>query len=261
VKAFLLAAGLGTRLKPLTDTMPKALVPVQGVPMLDRLACALSRGGVTALALNTHHLHESVERHLHARMGLGRFDALPRLPVHLFHEPALLGTGGSLLNAAAFWGDAPLLVWNGDILADVEPVALQAAHEAAPDALATLAVSRRPASSRLLFDAAGTLCGIDSPRRNDRRQVRPAAGALEPLAFHGISVLDSRLRAAMSRRHPGGEAFDLIDALLDAVADGARVQAYDAGERFWGSTGAPQELATLERSLAGRPDLLARWTP
>jgi NDP-sugar pyrophosphorylase family protein len=252
---------LGTRLKPLTDTVPKALVPVRGVPMLDRLAWALSRGGVTALALNTHHLHAAVEGHLHARAGLGHVAGLPGLPVRLFHEPVLLGTGGGLLNAASFWGEAPLLVWNGDILADVDPAVLLAAHGTHPDALATLAVSRRPASSRLLFDADGTLCGIDSPRRNDRRQVRPAAGALAPLAFHGISVLGPGLCAALAQRHPEGGAFDLIDALLEEVAAGGRVHAYDAGERFWGSTGAPGELAALERGLAERPDLLARWSP
>jgi NDP-sugar pyrophosphorylase family protein len=261
VKAFVLAAGLGTRLRPMTGTLPKALVPVCGVPMLDRLALALTRGGVSALALNTHHLAEVTERHLHARGGMGRFAGLPGLPVHLFHEPRLLGTGGALLNAASFWGEAPLLVWNADILADLEPVELMAAHLARPDALATLAVSRRPANSALLFDSAGSLCGIDSRRHNDRRRVRDSAGALEPLAFHGISVLSPRLRAAMTQRHPAGGAFDLIDALLDAVAAGGRVRAYDAGERFWGSTGSPEELEVLERGLAGRPELLARWSP
>ena len=261
MKAFVLAAGRGTRLGPISAQLPKALVPVCEVPMLDRLAAALTRGGVSALALNTHHLSEATERHLHAHEGVGRFAGLPDLAVRLFHEPRLLGTGGALLNAASFWGDAPLLVWNADILADLDPAQLLAAHRAQPEALATLAVSRRPSSSALLFDSAGALCGIDSRRRNDRRRVRDGSGAVEPLAFHGVSVLGPGLRAAMARSHPSGSAFDLIDALLDAAAAGGLVRAYDAGERFWGSTGSPEELEVLERGLAGRPDLLARWSP
>ena len=261
MKAFLLSAGLGTRLAPLTDTVPKALVPVLGVAMLDRLAAALARGGVTEFALNTHHFHEIVERHLHAAQGSGRFAAWPRLPVRLFHEPALLGTGGGLLHAASFWGRDPLLVWNADILADLDPAALLAAHGSLPGPLATLAVSDRPASSRLLFDGAGLLCGIDSPRRNDHRVLRAPSGAVTARAFHGVSVLSGDLLTALARRHAPGSVFDLIDALLEAVAEGGRVRAYDAGTSFWASTGTLMELERLEQGLAGRPELLSRWTP
>ncbi len=269
MRAFLLAAGRGSRLASLTDTVPKALVPVRGVAMLDRLAAALARGGVTEFALNTHHLHEAVERHLCAAQGSGRFAALPQLPVRIFHEPVLLGTGGALLHAAAFWGQAPLLVWNADILADLDPAALLAAHGALSDrtsgtppvTLATLAVSGRPASSRLLFDGEGLLCGIDSPRRNDHRVLRSPHGELSARAFHGVSVLGADFQAALARGHAPGSAFDLIDALLEAVAAGGIVRAYDAGTSFWGSTGTPKELERLERELAERPDPLARWTP
>jgi len=273
VKAFLLAAGLGTRLKPLTDAIPKALVPVRGVRMLERLAAALARGGVTEFALNTHHLSAPVERSLRAHGGCGRFGALPHVPVRLYHEPELLGTGGALLNAAAFWGTAPLLVWNADILADLDPSALLAAlrqaqpvgqgtrHAPAAEPLALLAVSDRPSSSHLLFDADGMLCGIESPRRNDHRVLRPPRGVLAAKAFHGVSVLDARLKGTMARLHAPGSAFDLVDALLEAVAEGGLVRAYDAGASFWGSTGTPQELERLERELGERPEVLARWTP
>ena len=277
MKAFLLAAGLGTRLKPLTDTIPKALVPVRGKPMLERLAAGLARGGVTEFALNTHHLSAPVERCLRARQDRGRFAALPRLPVRLYREPALLGTGGALLNAADFWGDAPLLVWNADIFADLAPAALfaafgeahgaahgaahAAAHAGGAGTLALLAVSDRSASSHLLFDADGVLCGIDSPRRNDRRVLRPPRGTPAPKAFHGVSVLGAGLKDLMARRHAPGSAFDLIDALLEAVEEGGLVRAYDAGASFWGSTGTPKELERLERELGERPELLARWTP
>jgi NDP-sugar pyrophosphorylase family protein len=233
----------------------------------------LVRGGVTDFALNTHYLPDAVAACLHAVEGRGRFSARPDLPVQLFHEPSLLGTGGALLNARSYWGASPLLVWNADILADVDPAVLMAAHRSAPQSgppatpaiqgatLATLAVSDRPASSRLLFDAQGVLCGIDSPRRNDHRVLREPRDAMMAKAFHGISVLDAALLDVMLRRHAPGSAFDLIDLLLDAVASGGLVRAHDAGAGFWGSTGTPVELERLERELGQRPELLACWTP
>jgi mannose-1-phosphate guanylyltransferase len=256
VRAFILAAGRGTRLAPPGAALPKVLVPVCGVPMLDRLRAFLARGGVEALALNTHHLAEAVRAHLAAARPGG-------LAPRVFHEPELLGTGGALVNAAAFWGAAPLLVWNGDILADVPPRALLAAHEApaqaphAPAPLATLVVQARPSDSHLLVDAAGRLCGLDSARRGRTRRLGTPAGPVRALAFNGISVLAPGLRALL----PPGGAFDLVDALLDAVAQGALVRTYDAGAAFYGSTGTPQQLAALEAALAAHPQVLTAWTP
>jgi NDP-sugar pyrophosphorylase family protein len=253
---MILAAGLGTRLRPFTERMPKILVPVLGVPMLDRLRVYLGRNGAGALALNTHHLPEAVRAHLAADDAASTRDLLP---VALFHEPALLGTGGALVNAAPFWGAVPLLVWNGDILADVPPRTLLQAHTEgggrAP--LATLAVQSRPTDSCLLVDAEGNLCGLDSPRRGRRQVFGAPPEPLRALAFNGISILTPELRAHM----PLGGAFDLLDVLLDAVAAGGRVRAWDAGDAFYGSTGTPAQLAALEAALASRPDVLGAWTP
>lgn len=274
MKAFILAAGRGTRLAPLTDALPKILVPVLGVPMLDRLRCWLAAHGVTALALNTHHLAGAVNAHLEPSP-----DASPGpLPApRIFHEPGLLGTGGALVNAAPFWDGDPLLVWNGDILCDLDPRHLLEAHRshgadvggsgAAPLApLATLAVQQRPGDSHLLIAADGTVRGIDSPRRGIRRLVRrpgnqPAAEP-RPMAFTGISILAPELLP----RLPSHGAFDIIEALLDAIEAGGIVTAgsvttMDIGPAFYGTTGSPEKLAILERGLSARPDLLAGWTP
>ena len=254
---MILGAGRGTRLRPLTDALPKILVPVCGVPMLDRLRAYLGRHGCEALALNTHHLPAAVRAHLQL--------SAPGLPApRLFHEPELLGTGGALVHAASFWGAAPLLVWNGDILAQVRPQELLAAHEAAPPAaapLATLVVQTRPSDSHLLVDAQGAVCGLDSARRG-RHQVlgTPGTPVHEPvraLAFNGISLLAPALRDRM----PAAGAFDLIDALLRAISEGGRVRAYDAGAAFYGTTGSTRQLAALEAGLAAHPALLAAWTP
>jgi NDP-sugar pyrophosphorylase family protein len=251
MKAFVLAAGHGTRLRPITESVPKVLVPVRGVPLLDRLLSALARQGVREVALNAHHLRDMVRRHVNAlrhRRGL--------MPLTLFEESELLGTGGGLAHGAAFWADAPLLVWNGDVVAEVDLPALWAEH-GARGALATLVVQERASSSRLLVDEVGWLCGIDSPRRDDYRVLRDPLGAMRALAFHGISVLSPALQPYLRGTPP----VDLIEPLLQAVADGHPVRAWDAGEGFWGTTGSTEALARLERDLGERPALLQAWTP
>jgi NDP-sugar pyrophosphorylase family protein len=250
MKAFILAAGLGTRLRPLTATVPKILVPVLGVPMLDRLAAGLARWGVGQLALNTHHLAEDVQRRVAALEQRGGPPAF-----RCFHEPELLGTGGALVHIAPFW-DSDVLLWNGDVLADADVAGLLAAHRAG-GALATLLLSGRAASSRFQVDATGVLCGIDSPRRGDRRLVATPTGAPRSRAYHGIAVLAPALLPRIAR--PG--AFDLVEALLEVAAQGGRIGSYDAGDGFWGTSGSPAELAALEQGLRERPTLLAHFTP
>lgn len=251
MRAFVLAAGHGTRLLPITERVPKVLVPVRGVPLLERLLAALAGQGVREVAINAHHLREALRRHVAA---LTRRQGGPALT--LFEEDELLGTGGGLANGAAFWAAEPVVVWNGDVVAEVDLRALWAAH-AAQAALATLVVQERASSSRLLVDEAGWVCGIDSPRRDDYRMLRDPLGAPRALAFHGISVLSPALQPYLQ----GAPPVDLIEPLLRAVAEGHAVRAWDAGEGFWGTTGSPEALARLERDLGERPALLQAWTP
>jgi len=249
MKAFILAAGKGTRLQPFTDKLPKVLVPVLGVPMLDRLVAGLTRHGATHLALNTHYLAPQVELHM-----VGKWDRNGDAPLR-FHEPELLGTGGALANALPYW-DEPVLLWNGDILAEVDVQALWSAHRAS-GADATMVVSGRTASSHLQVDGAGWMCGIHSPRRNDQRVVTRPGGMLRNMAYHGIAIFEPRLIRRMARPGP----FDLIEALLEAIAGGARVGTFDVSGGYWGTTGSLAELQRLEQELQERPATLAWFTP
>lgn len=255
MRGFILAAGKGTRLAPRTDSVPKILVPVLGIPLLDRLRHWLHQHGVTQLALNTHHLAAVLQAHLEKPDR-----HLPR--PQIFHEPRLLGTGGALVNAGSFWRGDPLLVWNGDILCDLDPRRLMEAH-AAPragderPALATLAVQAREGNSHLLVDASGNLCGLDSPRRNLYRMVATPQGEVRKMGFTGISVLAPALLGML----PAGGAFDILEALLDLMEDGAVARALDVGTAFYGTIGTPGQLEALETGLKARPELLAGWSP
>ncbi|MCZ6644673.1 MAG: NDP-sugar synthase [SAR324 cluster bacterium] len=249
---MILAAGKGIRLRPITDATPKILVPVLDLPLLERLVAYLAGSGVSALAMNTHYLAEQAAAH-----AVALRESHPEWPaIQLFHEPELLGTGGGVANVAHFWGDNPLLVWNGDVVAELDLVELYGKHRSG-QGLATLAVQERETDSRLLVDEEGYLCGIDSQRRKDKRVLRAAQGAMRSLAFNGVSVLSASLRAKIARPGP----FDLIDALLEVVEAGEAVRTCDVEGNYWGTTGSPDRLAALERELRARPALLARWTP
>ncbi|UPY38181.1 nucleotidyltransferase family protein [Sediminicoccus sp. KRV36] len=124
MRALLLAGGLGTRLRPITDTIPKCLVPIHGRPLLDYWFDLLFNAGVERALVNTHYLAPVVERHVAASPWRDRVD--------LVHEPELLGTGGTILANQAYFGAADFLVAHADNLTDFDVRALAAAHAARP---------------------------------------------------------------------------------------------------------------------------------
>ena len=160
MKALILAAGAGLRLRPLTDATPKALLPVGGVPMLERVAARLQAAGVHEFAVNAHHHADQIAdfcaglaRRLGARILVSREDGL------------LLDTGGGLKQAArlldggrAFLGGGPFFLHNADVLSDLDLDALALAH-ARSGALATLACRKRDSGRSLMFSPSGLFLG------------------------------------------------------------------------------------------------------
>ena len=142
MRALLLAAGLGSRLRPLTDHIPKCLAPIHGRPLLAYwLEALFADGRITRALVNTHHLHEQVEAFIAASPWQDRID--------LVHEAELLGTGGTILANRAWFGDESFLVIHADNLTDFALSALIDAHAAAgPDTLMTLLAFRTPNPSQ-----------------------------------------------------------------------------------------------------------------
>ena len=155
MKAFLLAAGVGSRLRPITDTIPKCMVPVGDQPMLDIWLDAFDRVGVDQVLINLHHLPDVVRRHLEARAGTPT--------VRTFYEPELLGSAGTLAaNRAWVGGDEMFLACNADNLTDFDLRSLAETHRA-HGAITTLAVfhSDRPSAGGVVeLDAFGTVVGF-----------------------------------------------------------------------------------------------------
>ena len=238
MKAMIFAAGLGTRLRPLTDRMPKALVPVAGVPLLQRVLLKLQAAGFDDITLNIHHLGQQIVDFLRNHQNFG-------LNIHISDERALLlDTGGGILHARCFLdGDEPFLVHNADILTDADLDILIDTHRRS-GAEATLLVSRRTTSRYLLFDDADRLHGWTNLKTGE---IRPAGltGTYRQLAFAGIHLLSPSLFRLMDVPHWQGRPFSIIDFYLhvcpQALIAGCPIQA-----THWFDTGTPDTLARAE---------------
>lgn len=229
--ALILAAGLGTRLRPLTDRIPKALVEVAGVPMLERVARRLIAAGADRLIINTHHFGELIERFVAERDGFG-------VEVLFSREPdAPLETGGGLLNAASLLrGREPFFVHNADILTDFSLEEMYAAHRES-GALATLAVMERQSARALLFDERG-LCGRVDEGKGLELWARPAVGEVRRLAFGGVHVISPELPAAITERG----AFSILEPYLRLAGEGARILPFRIDGARWFDIGKPEQL-------------------
>lgn len=232
VDAMILAAGLGTRLRPLTDHTPKALVEVDGVPILERVARRLIAAGADRLIVNTHHLGERVERFLTEREGEWGVEV-----VFSREAERPLETGGGVIHAASlFRGDAPFFLHNADILSDLPLRAMYRAHGAS-GALATLAVMRRPSSRFLLFDDAGLL-GRTDEREQIEIRVRPSRGEVQRLAFGGVHVISPALLPRITERG----AFSILDPYLRLAGEGASLLPFSIDGSAWYDIGKPEQL-------------------
>lgn len=230
MQAFLLAAGLGTRLRPLTDRKPKALVEVQGIPLLKINLDNLVRQGATRIVVNVHH---------HAGQII---DFLQRnswnAEVLVSDErDLLLDTGGGLKKAARlFVPDEPIVVHNVDILShiDLSELLKQHAHSMS---LATLAVSTRDTSRQLLFDPHRQLAGWRDHRSNETRWVQHPTPC-EEKAFSGIAMVEPAL---LNLLPPADHPYPVIPAYLD-IARNHGISYFEHRKEDWLDVGKPETL-------------------
>jgi NDP-sugar pyrophosphorylase family protein len=242
MKAMILAAGLGTRLRPLTDDRPKALVELDGQTLLEITLRRLRSIGIRDVIVNAHHFADMLVRYLEAHKNFGMNIAISR-------EEELLDTGGGIKHAAHFFLDSanpePFLVHNVDILSDIELRGMIQFH-LRQNALATLATQRRETSRYLLFDEQGQLCGRRTTRGTDEfsEQIRPARNP-QALAFSGIHVLSPRIFAHM----PEEGAFSIISTFLRLASERECILAFHADEAYWRDLGRPENIAQANADL------------
>lgn len=243
MKAMIFAAGLGTRLKPLTDHMPKALVPVAGRPMLEHVILKLKAAGFNELVINIHHFGEQILDFLRANQNFG-------LTIHISDErDCLLNTGGGIRKAEPFFrGNEPFLVHNVDILSDTDLKALYEYHRQSGND-ATLLASRRKTIRYLLFDDEKRLCGWIN---KDTLQTKPEGFAYNPehhheYAFSGIHVISPSLFHYMDERWTG--KFSIMDFYLQTCHE-ARIGGRLSDTLRLIDIGKPETLTQAEEFLA-----------
>lgn len=240
---MIFAAGLGTRLKPLTDHMPKALVPVAGRPMLEHVILKLKAAGFNELVINIHHFGEQILDFLRANQNFG-------LTIHISDErDCLLDTGGGIRKAEPFFrGNEPFLVHNVDILSDTDLKALYEYHRQSGND-ATLLASRRKTVRYLLFDDEKRLCGWIN---KDTLQTKPEGFAYNPehhreYAFSGIHVISPSLFHYMDERWTG--KFSIMDFYLQTCHE-ARIGGRLTDTLRLIDIGKPETLTQAEEFLA-----------
>ena len=182
-KAMILAAGLGTRLMPLTQECPKALVEWQGVPMIEHIIRKLKSQGFTEVVINVHHFAQMIIDHIRKNDSFG-------IHIEFSHETdEPLETGGGVAHARQFFESRPFLVHNVDIMCTIDLRQLFQAHLES-EAIATLAVKDRPTSRSLLMNGEGLLKGWRDNRSGETILVDRGDEELIPIAFSCMHVMD-----------------------------------------------------------------------
>jgi NDP-sugar pyrophosphorylase family protein len=262
MKAMILAAGLGTRLQPLTNDRPKALVEINGRTLLEITIARLAAFGVTEIIVNVHHFAEMVVEYVKSKNNFGLRIEISR------EDDLLLDTGGGLKKAAWFFLekpaasktatdlDEPFLLHNVDVISDIDFREMLRFHSG-QNALATLAVQARDSSRQLLFDSELQLCG----RRINGQDARAAAEgrtgksacaapaqSLLPLAFSGTHVLSTRIFPLLNE----SGVFSIIDSYLHLASQGEKILAFRHDGSYWCDLGRPADLAQAAEDLRRR---------
>jgi len=241
MRAMILAAGLGTRLRPLTDDRPKALVEVAGRTMLEVTLLRLREFGIREVIVNVHHFADMVVDYLKKNDNFG-------MRIEVSREDVLLDTGGGLKKAAWFFleeesSDEPFLLHNVDVLSTIDLGRMVEFHKQI-QALATLAVQKRDTSRYLLFDEQNRLCGRRAGRGQAPEIVRPSNNP-QALAFSGVHIISPRFLPMMEE----DGVFSIISSYLRLAGQGEKIVAFRADEYYWRDLGKPENIVQAARDL------------
>ena len=247
MKAMIFAAGLGTRLRPLTNDRPKALVEVGGRTLLEITLARLREFEIQEVIVNVHHFADMVVDYLNANKNFG-------MRIEISREQELLDTGGGLKKAAWFFlensagGDEAFVLHNVDVISTIDLNKMAAFHRE-HQALATLAVQQRETSRYLLFDEQGQLCGRRAGRDGKSELVcEQDRSSLSALAFSGVHVISTGIFPLLTET---GE-FSIIPAYLRLALQGENILAFRADKYYWRDMGRPENIVQAEKDSASR---------
>lgn len=231
-QAFVLGAGLGTRLRPLTDELPKPLVPIFGKSLITFALDHLAAAGVRSFVINTHHLPEQFEQMFAGKSYRG-------LPVRLVHEPRLLETGGGIKNAEPLLGEKPFLVYSGDILTDLALAPLLEEHFRRCNDV-TLALRETGLAAQVAFHDGKVL------------DIGNRLGHSGNLDYANISVWNPDAFARFSL----GKKISFVPILTKWISEGGRIGGVIANDGKWFNLGSPAQYLDAHRTICD-----AQWRP
>jgi N-acetyl-alpha-D-muramate 1-phosphate uridylyltransferase len=230
---MILAAGLGTRFRPWTDTHPKALAVVNGKTLLQRNIEYFQRSGIYEVVVNVHHFADQIIDAVNENKGWGSDIIISD------EQSEVLETGGGLLRAAPHLGGGPFVLMNVDILTGLDLSAMIAMH-AKLQPLATIATTGRESSRYFLFDHFGNLCGWTNVSTGEKKIVRETADRV-PRAFSGIHVIDKRIFSLVNLRGK----FSMVDLYL-SLAGREIIKGFDHSDTSFIDVGRPSAVAEAE---------------
>jgi len=242
MRAMILAAGLGTRLRPLTENRPKALVEIAGRTLLEITLARLRGSGIRDVIINVHHFAGMILDYLENNKNFG-------MNIVISPEEILLDTGGGLKQAAYFFlehsvdREEPFLLHNVDVLSTIDLPRMVQFHTG-HQALATLAVKERKTSRYLLFEDASELCGRRFGQDSPAELVRPSE-RVQPLAFCGIHVISPRFLTMMNEEG----SFSIVTSYLRLAGAGEKILGFRADEYYWRDLGTPKSVAQAAEDL------------
>jgi MurNAc alpha-1-phosphate uridylyltransferase len=235
MKAMILAAGLGTRLKPFTDTAPKALATVNGKSLLQRSVEYLRDFGIEEVVVNVHHFSNKIVETIEKNSGFGSNVVISD------ESDQVLETGGAIKKASWFFKDnGPFVLMNVDVLTDMD-LDLMIKQHMKQKPLATLAVTTRKTTRYFLFDELDNLCGWKNEKTGEQKMSKEITGYKQK-AFSGIHIISPEIFSLL--KHKG--KFSIVDAYLE-LSKTHPISAFDHSTSKFVDVGKPESIAQAER--------------
>lgn len=243
MKAMIFAAGYGIRLQPLTNTLPKALVPINGKPMLQHIMEKLIASQINDFVVNVHHFPGQIIDFLKSKNNFGANISISD------ESEQLLDTGGGLKNASGLLeGDEPILLYNVDVLSNINLHKLLQFHEK-NKALATLVTRKRETQRYLMFSNDNVLTGWRNLKtKKEKISIPELYKTSRPFAFSGIHIVSPEFIINM----PGTGKFSIIETYLE-VAKTQKIMGYIDSSKLWIDIGKPGQLAEAEKLIQAYP--------
>jgi len=234
---MILAAGLGRRLKSLTQNTPKALIKIKDKTLLEIVISKLKSQGINDVIINVQHHARQIIDYVNIKNKFG-------INIEFSNETELLDTGGGLKKASHYFNDGfPFLLQNVDVISNINITEMLDFHNR-NNSIITIAIRSRKTSRYFLFDKNNRLCGWKNETTNEKRIVKETSNNLLPFSFMGVHIISPQV----FKYFPKEDKFSIVDFYLDIAAEN-KILGFQADEFSWIDCGKPENLIKAEQFI------------